>query len=185
MTRVSELIVTGFKDLYRASEVLNELRRREWDWVADLDQAVVVRRDSVGKLRVLFNVDPTTKEGVAWAKLWGSFLSLALFMPITDNIVEAVRDVSLIPHTAASGSGGAHKALADFKWWKEGLRISDEFVRDIGALVQPGDSALFMLLRTASARAVLQQFRNHGGTLLHYALTPEQEDKLQDVLALK
>ncbi len=56
---MSDLVVVVFKDQYRASEVLNELRRREWNWVIDLDQAVVLRIDEQGKLRVLMNVDPT------------------------------------------------------------------------------------------------------------------------------
>ena len=185
VAKVSELIVTGFKDPYRASEVLNELRRREWDWVSDLDQAVVVRRDSASKLRILISVDPATNEGVAWARLWGSFLSLALFVPVMDSIVGVVGDVSLTTRAPASGSGGTRNVLADVKWWKEYLRIPDEFVRDIGALIQPGDSALFMLLRTAGPRTVLPQFRDHGGILLHYSLAPEQDDKLRNVLALK
>ncbi len=185
VTKVSELIVIGFKDQYRASEVLNELRRREWDWVADLDQAVVVRRDGEGRLRVQFSVDPTTKEGAVWGRLWGSFLSLALFVPITDGITGAAGDVSAASGAQTGAQPGPQGIVPDVKWWKETLSISDEFVRDVGAMIQPGDSALFMLLRTSRPGIVLLQLRNYGGTPLHIPLSPEQDNKLRAVLALK
>jgi len=69
---MSALIVVAFSDEHRAAEVLVELRRREWDWVADLDYAVVVGWNPRGNLRVQLDVDPTTREGGVWARLWGS-----------------------------------------------------------------------------------------------------------------
>src|ERR1044071_5375535 len=74
-------------------------------------------------------------------------------------------------------------AMPDGKWWKESLRISEEFVRDIGALIQPGDSAIFMLLRTPKVVSVLRQLRNYGGTLLRTSLSPEQENKVNAVFS--
>jgi hypothetical protein len=35
---MSQLIVIGYKQQHRASEVLNELRRRDWNWAVDLNQ---------------------------------------------------------------------------------------------------------------------------------------------------
>jgi uncharacterized membrane protein len=50
---VAKLIVVGFKkDMYRASEVLNQLQSMNDDWVVDLHDAVAVYRDYNGKLRV-------------------------------------------------------------------------------------------------------------------------------------
>jgi uncharacterized membrane protein len=182
MMNMSELIVIGFQDTYRASEVLNELRRREWDWVVELDQAVVVRWDEQGKLRVQLCVDPTTHESALWARLWGSLLSLGLFIPATNGMVAAVRNLAVGPGTVTTVGKGAKwaasAAMPDGKWWKESLRISEEFVRDIGALIQPGDSAVFMLLRTPNVVSVLRQLRNYGGTLLRTSLSPEQENKV-------
>jgi uncharacterized membrane protein len=91
---VSDVIVLGFEDPYRASEVLNELLRRQWDWVGDLDHAVVVSLDEHGKLKVQLRSDPTTHEGTAWARLWGSLLSLVLFVPITERITDAISQVA-------------------------------------------------------------------------------------------
>lgn len=184
---MSELIVIGFQDTYRASEVFNELRRREWDWVVDLDQAVVVRWGEEGKLRVQLCVDPMTQEGALWARLWGSLLSLSLFIPATNGMASAAGNVAVGSGTVTGevkgAKEGAPAAMPDGKWWKETLRISEEFVRDIGALIQPGDSAIFMLLRTPKVVTVLRQLRNYGGTLLRTSLSPEQEIEVNAVFS--
>jgi len=47
---MAQLIVVGFKrDMYRASEVLNQLQAMDDDWVVDLHDAVAVYRDYNGK----------------------------------------------------------------------------------------------------------------------------------------
>jgi uncharacterized membrane protein len=178
------LIVAGFGDPYRASEVLNELQRRDWTWVADLDQAVVVRWNEKDRLRVQFSVDPVTLEGAGWAGLWGSFLSVALFVPTTDGIAEAAGTMAMASRGAEQPGRSNHSALPTVKWWRESLKIPEPFLRDVGAMVQPGDSALFMLLRAPKPEVVLRQLRDYGGSLLHTLLSLEQEEKLEDALAM-
>jgi uncharacterized membrane protein len=177
---LSELIAIIFKDQYRASEVLNDLQRREWDWVADLDQAVVVRHTEKEEYKVLFSFDPMTETGGSWARLWGSLLSLLLFDPVADGIVQTVATFS--EASGAPTNVDAPKQLPDVKWWRERLRLSREFVRDVGAMVQPGDSALVALLHPDRPGLVFQQLRNYGGTLVHTRLTAEQDWQLQHAL---
>jgi uncharacterized membrane protein len=65
---VAELIVVGFKkDMYRASEVLNDLMRLDDDWMVDLHDAVAVYWDYGAKLRVDQSYQMTTGEGAGWA----------------------------------------------------------------------------------------------------------------------
>src|SRR5262245_22789009 len=156
------LIVVAFGDPYRASEVLNELQRRDWAWIDDLDQAVVVRWNEKDRLRVQFSVDPATREGADWAGLWGSFLSMALFIPTTDGIAEAAGTMAL-PSLGGDRLGRIGHSPIPFRWWRESLKIPEQFLRDVGAMVQPGDSALFMLLRDPKPEVVLRQLRDYGG----------------------
>jgi uncharacterized membrane protein len=179
---VSELIVLGFEDPYRASEVLSALLRRQWDWAGDLDRAVVVSLDEQGKLRVQLRSDPTTHEGTAWARLWGSFLSLVLFVPVTERMTDAASQVVATFGAPKSEASAARASVPDAMWWKEELRISEEFLRDIGAMMGLGGSALFMLLQTSELGTVLRQLRNYGGSLLYASLSPEQEKELRGVL---
>jgi uncharacterized membrane protein len=80
------------------------------------------------------------------------------------------------------GALGAAGGAIDADWWKNEFGISESLVRDIGALVQPGDSAIFALVRTADPVYVAEQFRGYGGTVLYSTLTSMQEAKVESVL---
>jgi uncharacterized membrane protein len=49
-------------------------------------------------------------------------------------------------------------------------------------MVQPGDSAVFALLRSANPDAVAQAFRGYGGTILSTTLSRAQQTKAENVL---
>jgi uncharacterized membrane protein len=80
------------------------------------------------------------------------------------------------------GAIGAVGGALDAKWWKEDFGIPEDFVADVGTLVQPGDSAIYALLRTADPVLVAEQFKGYGGTVLSSTLTPEQAKKVQSAL---
>ncbi len=176
---MSTLIVVGFKkDMYRASSVLNRLLEMDYDWTIDLHDAVTVYRDYRGKLRVDQSYQLTTGEGAAAGGLFGSLIGLtvgALAAPFTAG-------ASLVAGAVGGGAIGAVGGAVDAKWWKEDFGIPDDFVADVGNLVQPGDSAIYALLRTANPVLVAEQFKGYGGTVLSSTLTPEQSKKVQSVL---
>ena len=141
-TIVPELIVVGFKkDMYRASEVLNELSRLNYDWVVDLHDAVAVYRDYGGKLRVDQSYQMTTGEGAGWGALWGLMIGSILAIPFTAGASAAAagaagrlpaggrrgrgqhrsgrgrrsgggRERGPARHSVPAGSGGGHRAGA-------------------------------------------------------------------------
>ena len=186
MVNVSELIVLAFTDEFRAPEVLNELRRRDWDWVVDLNDAVAVTLDDKGGAKVQLSVNLAASVGAAWARLWGSLLGATLFLPTAEVIVEAAGRVADAPHTNTEPRPvPPHATLPGASWWKWCLRLPEDFMRDVGASIGPGDSAIFMLSRAPDRSAVLRQLHNYGGTLLHTSLDSKQDQEMQDVLALK
>src|SRR6476646_11700135 len=146
---MAELIVVGFKkDMYRASEVLNTLQDMNNSWVVDLNDAVAVYRDYKGKLRVDQSYQMTTGEGAAWGGLFGGLIGALLAAPFTAGVSAAAAAAAL---TAGSISGvalGATAGAIDADSWKEDYGISPDFVDRISTMVQPGDSAIFALLRT-------------------------------------
>lgn len=183
---MSELIVVGFKkDMYRASEVLNQLQEMNDDWAMDLRDAVAVYRDYKGKLRVDQSYQMTTSEGAAWGGLWGLLIGATLALPFTAGASAAAAAGAV----AAGGIGGtaigAGVGAVDASTWKDEFGIPDEFVQHVGAMVQPGDSAVYALLRTANPEIVADQFRGYGGTILRTTLNKEQEAKVQKVLSGK
>jgi uncharacterized membrane protein len=181
---VSELIVFVFRDEYRAPEVLNELRRRDWDWVDNLDDAVAVTLNKMGRAKVQLNIDLSTSEAVAWAGMWGSLIGVTLFLPLTELIVEVADSFALSSRAIADPRPNRHAGTPDAKWWKEHLCLSEDFIRDVAAFMSPCHSAIFMLLRAENLSAVLQQLRNYGDTIIHTSLSTEQDEKMQARLAV-
>jgi uncharacterized membrane protein len=180
---MSELIVVGFKkDKYRATEVLDQLRQLDFDWVIDLNDAVAVYRDFDGKLRVQQSYDLTTGEGAAWGGLWGSLLGAVLAIPFTAGASGAAAAGAIAAGALSGTAAGAAAGAIDAKWWKEDFGIGEDFVRDVSALVQPGDSAIFALIESANPAVVAAQFKGYGGTVLRSSLTPAQAEKLENYL---
>lgn len=180
---MSTLIVVGFKkDMFRASTVLNELVDMNYDWTIDLDDAVAAYRDYNGKLRIDASYQLTTGEGAALGGLFGSLIGLtlgALAAPVTAGASTAA---AVIAAGAAGGALGVASGALDAKWWKDDFGIPEDFVQDIGALVQPGDSAIFALLRSSDPTLVAAEFNNYGGVVLSTTLTPEQTQRVQEVM---
>jgi uncharacterized membrane protein len=185
---MSTLIVVGFKkDKFRASQVLNELVDLDYDWTIDLDDAVAAYRDYNGKLRIDASYQLTTGEGAALGGLFGSLIGLtlgALAAPVTAG-ASAAAAAGVVAAGAAGGALGAAGGALDAKWWKDDFGISEDFVQDVGTLVQPGDSAIFALLRSTDPTLVAAQFSDYGGTVLSTTLTPEQARKVEEMLNSK
>ena len=49
-------------------------------------------------------------------------------------------------------------------------------------MVQPGDSAIFALLRTIDPEIVTAQFQGYGGTILRTTLNADQRAKVEKTL---
>jgi len=177
---MAELIVVGFKkDMYRASEVLNTLQEMHENWVVDLNDAVAVYRDYSGKLRVDQSYQMTSGEGAAWGGLFGGLVGAMLAAPFTGGASAAA---ALAAGSLSGVALGATAGALDAESWKEDFGISEDFVQRIGTLVQPGDSAIFALLRSLDPDLVAAQFKGYGGTILRTTLSPEQRAKVEATL---
>ncbi|MGP0018315.1 MAG: DUF1269 domain-containing protein [Candidatus Sulfotelmatobacter sp.] len=180
---MAELIVVGFKkDMYRASQVLNQLLALNDDWVVDLHDAVAVYRDYNGKLRVDQSYQMTTGDGAALGGLWGLLIGATLAIPFTAGASAAAAAGAMAAGAIGGTALGAGLGAADASSWKEEFGIPDEFVQRVGTLIQPGDSAIYAILRTADPDIVADQFRGYGGTILRTTLNPDQQAKVEKVL---
>jgi len=180
---MAKLIVVGFKkDMYRASEVLNELQAMNDDWVVDLHDAVAVYRDTNGKLRVDQSYQMTTGEGAALGGFMGSLIGLTLAaIPFTGGASAAAAG-ALAAGAAGGAALGAGAGALDASWWKDEFGIPDDFVKQVGLMIQPGDSAIYALLRTADPDVLADEFRGYGGTILTTTLSRDQQAKVEKVL---
>jgi len=181
---VAELIVVGFKkDMYRASEVLNELLNLNDNWVVDLHDAVAAYRDYNGKLRVDQSYQMTTGEGAAWGGLWGLLIGATLAIPFTAGASAAAAAGAIAAGAAGGTAIGAGAGAIDASSWKDEFGIPDDFVKQVSTMVQPGDSAIYAILRVGDPDVVADQFRGYGGTILRTTLTHDQQAQVEKVLS--
>src|SRR6266704_2519341 len=80
----------------------------------------------------------------------------------------------------AGGALGAGAGALDASWWKDEFGIPADFVRQVGTMIEPGDSAIYALLRTANPDIIGAQFRGYGGTILSTTLSRGQQAKVEN-----
>ena len=179
---MSELIVVGFKGAHRAAEVLDQLVELNDSYVIDLKDAVAVYRTDDGRLRLDTSVQPTTKEGAAWGAVLGGTIGALLLAPFTAGASAAVAATALGVGALTGGVTGAAIGADDAATWKETYGISDEFVKEVSGMVQPGQSAVFALARASDPVAVAEKFRGYGGKVLRTTLPRESAAKLEKLM---
>ena len=157
---MSDLIVVGFKDEFKADEVMNELRRLQSEYLVDLEDAAVVIRNQEGKVKIK-QAQELVATGALSGGYWGVLLSVLFFNPI----------FTLVGAAAGALSG----ALSD-------IGINDDFMRDLGSTIEPGTSAIFVLVRKSTPDRVLADLSKFEGKVLRTSLSKEDEAKLQAAL---
>lgn len=179
---MSNLVVVGFKNnKYKAAEALNKLRQMEYNWSASLDDAVAVYRDHNGKLRIDQSYEMTTGEGAGWGVFWGSLIGGLLALPFTAGASAAVAAAAVGSAAVGGAALGGVVGAVDASTYKDTYGIPDDFVRNVGTMIQPGDSAIFAMLN-ADPIDFVDKFEGFGGKVLMTTLSPTAEIKVQEVL---
>ena len=136
----------------------------EQDLVVDLEDAAIIQRDEKGKL----HVTTPAHHAVAWSSLsglfWGVLIGLIFLFP-------------LAPAVGVAGGilGAAFGAAAD-------LGIKDDFKHRVQELVQPGTSALLIIVRKVTPDKFIETLRPYGGTVLQTSLPHDAEQQLMKAL---
>jgi len=174
-----DLIVVGFKGTRRASEVLSELQKLDEDWVIDLNDAVSVYRTDDGQLRIDQSVQATPGQAADMGVVVGGILGAMLAVPLTGGLSAAAAGATIAAGATGVGLAGAAASADDAADFKRRYGISDEFVDKVGKLINPGESAAFILLRTANPDLVVEKFRGYGGQILRTNLSVKEAARVQ------
>ncbi len=160
---MSDLIVISFSDEFKADEVLLDLRRLEMDYLIDLEDAAIVVRNKNGKVRVK-QTQELVASGALSGGFWGLLIGLMFFEPLLGILGAAM--------------GALSGALTD-------VGIDDNFIQELGNTIEPGTSAIFILVRKSTPDKVLEDLSKFEGKVLQTSLTHEDEEKLQEALTKK
>ncbi|HZY60430.1 MAG TPA: DUF1269 domain-containing protein [Candidatus Binataceae bacterium] len=158
---MSDLIVVGYNDEHQAEEVRLKLLKMQHEYLVDLEDAVVAVRDKEGKVK-LHQIHNLTAAGAISGGFWGALIGLLFLSPILGAALGA-------------GAGAVGGALSD-------IGIDDNFMKELAGTLQPGASALFVLVRKMTPDKVLPQLQGTGGKILRTSLSNEDEKKLQVAL---
>jgi len=158
---MSTLVVIGYDDEFKAEEVRLKLRKLQKDYLIDLEDAVVAVKNDKGKVK-LHQAINLTAAGAIGGGFWGSLIGLIFLNPLLGAAVGA---------TAGAVSG----ALTD-------VGINDKFMKELAETLNPGNSALFVLVRKATPDKVLEEVKGTGGKILKTSLSHDDEAKLESAL---
>jgi len=179
---MSDLIVVGFHGKHRAAEVLDQLQQLDDEWTINLEDAVAAYRRDNGKLRVDQSLTLTGRQGGTLGATLGILVGGLLAAPFTAGASAGIAAAAIGSSALAVGSVGAAAGYDDSTEWKNRYGISDDFVRQVGGMLQPGDSAIFALLTTIDRDAVAKHFARYGGKVLRTTLSPASEARLQETI---
>ena len=166
---MADLVVVAYDGEDTADQVLNKLRQLQKEYLIDLEDAVVVVRDKNGKVRIKQAVPLVSLSavgGAAWGGLFGLLIGILFLNPLLGWLTGAAM---------CAGAGALSGALADYG-------ISDDFIKELGQTLQPGTSAIFMLVRRVNLDKALPELSKFGGKIIKTSLTHEQEARLKSAL---
>ena len=176
------LIVVGFHGKHRATEVLGQLEQLTYDWSLQMKDAVAAYRTDDGRLRIDQSIQPTTKEGAGYGVFIGSMIGALLAAPFTGGLSAAAAAATLGVGAATAGTIGGAIGAEDADTFKREYGISDDFVKEVGGMIKPGDSAVFAVVRGGNAEQMAEKFRGYGGTILRTSLSPKVAQKVQETI---
>ena len=156
---MSELIVIGYDTEAEADAARTELFGMAKEYLVDVADAVVARADDNGKIKLNQMVNLWTM-GASGGAFWGLLIGFLFMNPLLGLAVGA-------------GAGALGGALSDYG-------INDNFMKEVAEVLQPGQAALFMMVRQHVSDRVIERLGEKGGRIIRTNLDTTKEAALRD-----
>jgi uncharacterized membrane protein len=158
---MATLVAIGYPDETTATAAADEARRLAKDLIIEPDAIAVIIRDKEGKFRVTTN-HHAVAGGATWGMFWGLLFGMLFFVPFFGMAIGAGLGALMGKMTKGA--------------------IDKDFQDRVRELLQPGTSALFLVLERATPDKAVESLSRYGGTVLKSSLSKETEAELQDAL---
>jgi uncharacterized membrane protein len=158
---MSTLVAIAYPDRETAERVRQELIQATKEHLLRLDDAVVVDLDDDGKIK-LHQARSTAGVGAAGGAAWGGLIGLLFLAPLFGMAIGAA-------------SGALAGKLTD-------TGVNDNFMRELGAKLQPGTAALIALGSTEARDKLMERITPYGGDVIQTSLDNEDEERLRSAL---
>src|SRR4051794_30210087 len=158
---MSTLIAIGYADEQTATAAADEVQRLAADLIIEPDAVAAIRRDREGKFHVTTN-HHAVGGGASWGMFWGLLFGLLFFIPVFGM---------------ALGAG-----LGALMGKVEKSGIDKAFQDQVRDMLQPGTSALFLVVEKVTPDKAIAGLSQFGGTVLKSSLSAKAEAELQKEL---
>jgi uncharacterized membrane protein len=159
---MSDLIVLAFDSEDGALQLRDKLLSLQKQMLIQLEDAAVVVRRQDGKVKVK-QLHSLVGAGALGGAFWGMLIGLIFWMPWLGLAIGA----------ASGALGGKFSDIG----------VDDKFIKEVGNTIDPGNSALFLLVVSATGDKVLEQLEGTQATVLQTSLSKEAEAKLREHFA--
>ena len=156
------LVVLAFDAEDTAGEVRDELFEMQKQELITLEDAAVVVRREDGKVKVK-QAQSLVGAGALGGAFWGMLIGLIFLAPVLGMAVGAV--------TGALGGKYTH------------IGIDNDFIDQVGDTVEPGTSALFLMVSQVQRDRVIENLKEYNPELIQTNLSAEDEENLRDAFA--
>jgi len=158
---MATLVAIGYPDETTATAASLEANQLAKDLIIQPDAIAVIIRDREGKFHVTTN-HHAVAGGATWGMFWGLLFGMLFFIPIFGMAIGA-------------GMGALMGKLS------KGA-IDRQFQDQVREMLQPGTSALFLVIEKATPDKAVEGLSRFGGTVLKSSLSKEAEAELQEAL---
>jgi len=158
---MATLVAIGYPDETTATSASLEAGRLAKDLIIQPDAIATIIRDREGKFHVTTN-HHAVAGGATWGMFWGLLFGMLFFIPVLGMAI-------------GTGLGALTGKLT------KGA-INKEFQERIREELQPGTSALFLIVEAVTPDKAVEALSKYGGTVLKSSLPKETEQELQEAL---
>lgn len=160
---MSDLVVLAFDTETGAEQLRDDLIQLQKEHLIGLEDAAVAVRHQDGKVKIK-QVTSLAGAGALGGAFWGMLIGLIFFVPVFGLLV-----------------GAAAGALVGKS---QDIGVDDKFIKEVGNTLQPGNSALFLLVNKVVPDKVQETLKKYKNVkVVKTSLSKEQEEKLQHAFA--
>ena len=133
------------------------------EYLIEMEDLVVATKTEKGKIK-LHQATNLTMAGAVGGSFWGMLIGMLFLNP-------------LIGMAVGAGAGALSGALSD-------IGIENKMMKELAASFEPGNSALFVLVKKVTGDKVLEGMKDFAGKgkVFQTSLSTDDEDALRAVL---
>jgi uncharacterized membrane protein len=158
---MADLVAIGYPDETTALAAMDEAERLQHELLIQADAVAAIVRNKQGKIRVVTN-HHAVGAGATWGMFWGMLFGILFLVPFLGMAVGAGMG-------ALMGKVGKNA-------------VDKQFETQVRGMLQPGTSALFMVVEKVTPDRAVQALSKFGGTVLKSSLSNEAQQELQEAL---